>query len=143
VITFVLDASIAVKWAVPSAREPLTNESVALLKRYSNDEIDFIVPDVFWAEVANALWRGVKRQRWDRQQAETAVADIRDRDFQTVSSQLLMTSALDIALAYDRNIYDCLYAALASDSRCDLVTADERLVNALGARYPVKWLGTL
>jgi predicted nucleic acid-binding protein len=28
-------------------------------------------------------------------------------------------------------------------SKCDLITADERLANALAARFPVKWLGAL
>jgi hypothetical protein len=30
----VLDASVAIKWAIPSAREPFTDESLRLLKRY-------------------------------------------------------------------------------------------------------------
>ena len=40
-----------------------------------------------------------------------------------------------------RAVYDCLYVALAVQSKSDLVTADERLANALAARFPVKWLG--
>lgn len=139
---YVLDASVAIKWALPGAQEPLTDKAVALLKRYRDSDVDFIVPDVFWAEIANALWRGVRQQRWDCDQAEMAVADMRDRDFQTVSSQILMTSALEIALKYDRNIYDCLYAALAEESKVDLITADQRLFNALAAHFPVKWLGS-
>ena len=53
--TFVLDASVAVKWAIPVEEEALTSESVRLLKRYRDGEIDFVVPDIFWAEVANVL----------------------------------------------------------------------------------------
>jgi predicted nucleic acid-binding protein len=34
-----------------------------------------------------------------------------------------------------------LYIALAVQSGTDLVTADERLANAVAARLPVKWLG--
>jgi predicted nucleic acid-binding protein len=143
VTTYVLDASVAMKWALPGIPEPLTDKAVDLLKRYRESEVDFVVPDVFWAEIANALWKGVRQQRWDRDQAEMAAADMRDRDFQTVSSQILMTSALKIALKYDRNIYDCLYAALAEESRADLITADERLFNALASRFPMKWLGSL
>jgi hypothetical protein len=30
---------------------------------------------------------------------------------------------------------------LAVQSKADLVTADERLANALAAHFPVKWLG--
>jgi predicted nucleic acid-binding protein len=139
--TLVLDASVAMKWTLSAASEPLIDEAVGLLNRYRTNEVDFLVPDVFWAEIANALWKGVRQQRWDRDRAAATAADMRDRDFQTVSSQILMTTAMEIALAYDRNIYDCLYAALAVESQASLITADERLANALAAHLPVKWLG--
>jgi predicted nucleic acid-binding protein len=140
-ITLVLDASVAVKWAIPAATEPLAAESLRLLKCHSNGEIEFIVPDVFWAEVGNVMWKGSQRARWSRSDAERAVRDMQARDFVTVPSQRLLSEALDIAFAYDRGVYDCLYAALAFECRADLVTADERLVNSLAARFPVRWLG--
>jgi len=140
VTTFVVDASVAVKWSAP-AQEPLTEESVRLLKRYMDNEINFIVPDIFWMEVGNLLWKGAKRQRWSRSVAEAVAAEIRDQDFQTVPSQILLPEALRIAFTYDRNIYDCVYAALAVESHAELITADERLANALAAHLPVKWLG--
>jgi predicted nucleic acid-binding protein len=34
-----------------------------------------------------------------------------------------------------------LYVALALSRKLVFVTADERLVNALGTFFPVKWLG--
>ena len=137
----VLDASVAIKWAMPSAREPLTNESVQLLKRYADAEVEFLVPDVFWAEVGNVLWKGTRQRRWRQAEAEAVAADMRARDFATVSSLSLMPEALRIAFAYDRSIYDSLYVALAVQSKAELITADERLANALAAHLPVKWLG--
>ncbi len=139
--TLVLDASVAVKWAIPSAREPLTDESLRLLKRYVDAEIEFIVPDVFWAEVGNVLWKGTRQRRWRQDEAEAVAADMKARDFATVSSVVLLPEALRIAFAYDRSVYDCLYVALAVQSKTDLITADERLANTLAAHLPVKWLG--
>lgn len=141
--TFVLDASVAVKWAIPSVKEPLTDESVQLLRRYINAEIDFIVPDVFWAEVGNVLWNGARRSRWNRSDAESGAADMAARNFVTVPSFTLLSEAMRIAFAYDRAVYDSLYVALAVQSRTELITADERLANALAAHLPVKWLGAL
>jgi predicted nucleic acid-binding protein len=139
--TLVLDASVAVKWAIPSAREPLTDESLRLLKRYVDSEVEFIVPDVFWAEVGNVLWKGTRQRRWRQDEAEAVAADMKARDFATVSSVVLLPEALRIAFAYDRSVYDCLYVALAVQAKTDLITADERLANALAAHLPVKWLG--
>ena len=142
-ISLVLDASVAIKWAIPSAREPFTDASLRLLKSYVDGEVEFIVPDVFWAEVGNVLWTGTKQRRWRQDEAEAVAADMRARDFPTVSSLILLPEALRIAFGYDRAVYDCLYVALAVQSKTGLITADERLANALAAHLPVKWLGAL
>ena len=141
--TFVLDASVAVKWAIPLGEEVLTSESVRLLKRYMDGEINFLVPDIFWAEVANVLCTGVCRHRWSSLIAEQTASDMRRRDFPTVPSLMLFSEALQIALTYDRRLYDCLYVALAVQAKTEWITADERLANALAARLPVKWLGAI
>jgi predicted nucleic acid-binding protein len=139
----VLDASVAIKWAIPTAREPFTDESLRLLRSYVAGELDFIVPDVFWAEVGNVLWKGARQKRWRQEEAESVTADMRARAFSTVSSLALLPEAMKIAFAHDRVVYDCLYVALAVQSKTDLITADERLANALAARFPVKWLGAM
>jgi predicted nucleic acid-binding protein len=141
--TFVLDASVAVKWAIPFSSEPLSSESAKLLRGYVDGEIDFIVPDLFWAEVGNVFWKGARLRRWTRDLAEAAASDIGDCKFTTVSSQALLPDALKIAFAHDCSVYDCLYVALAIQFKIQMITADERLANALAARLPVKWLGAL
>jgi predicted nucleic acid-binding protein len=138
---FVLDASVAAKWVIPSQEEPLTDESLQLLKRHVDGEINFIVPDVFWSEVGNVLWKGVRQRRWTPAFAAGAASGIRDRNFFTVSSHALLPEALTIALVHNRSVYDCLYVALAIQFKTEMITADERLANALAAHLPVKWLG--
>jgi predicted nucleic acid-binding protein len=86
--------------------------------------------------------KGARQRRWRQDEAEAVAADMRARDFATVSSARLLPEALRIAFAYDRSVYDCLYVALAVQSKTDLITADERLANSLAAHLPVKWLGT-
>jgi len=139
----VLDTSVAIKWAMPSAREPLTDQSLRLLKRYVDGDVAFLVPDVFWAEVGKVLWKGTRQRRWSQDEAESIAEDMQARDFTTVPSLILLSEALRIAFAHDREVSDCLYVALAVQFKCDLITADERLADALAARFPVKWLGTL
>jgi predicted nucleic acid-binding protein len=65
--------------------------------------------------------------------AEKALQAIEECDFQTVPSRPLLNQALAIAAAYGRTVYDSPYVALAIASSFPLVTADERLANALAA----------
>jgi predicted nucleic acid-binding protein len=53
----------------------------------------------------------------------------------------LLGQALQIAEACDGSFCDSLYVALAVTTKTELITAGERLVNALGTRFPVRWLG--
>ncbi len=46
---------------------------------------------------------------------------MRARDFTTVSSLVLLPEALKIAFAYDRAVYDCLYAALAVQAKTEMI----------------------
>ena len=141
--TYVIDASVAAKWVLPAAGETLTLEALELLKSYAAGELRFVVPDMFWAELANILWKAVRQKRLRAVSAESALYAMRDRSFPTVSSHALLVEAFAIATAFDRAVYDALYVALAVTSKSQLVTADERLANALAAHLPVKWLGSL
>jgi predicted nucleic acid-binding protein len=143
VTSVVLDASVAVKWCLPSLREDLVAEAEELLASSRRDEVQFLVPDLFWVELANALWKAVRRAEMSSDNAVSAISFMRDLDIATVSSIDIVPQALDLAISHDRAVYDCLYVALAVQSKSELITADERLANALAARFPVKWLGAM
>jgi predicted nucleic acid-binding protein len=139
----VLDASVAIQWAVPSAAGEHTDRALQLLRAYVERDVEFVVPDVFWVEVGNALCKGVRQRRWRREDAEDGIAELKGYNFDAVPSFLLMDEAMPISLDFGISLYDCLYVALAMQAQADLITADERLANALAARFPVKWLGGL
>lgn len=140
---YVVDASVAAKWFLPAKLEPLVNEALLLLARYSSGQLQFVVPDLFWAEFGNILWKAVRTGRCSKNVAETAIDSLKARNLPTVSSVTLLEMAFNIATAFDRTVYDCLYVALAVESKAELITADERLANALAAKLPVKWLGAI
>lgn len=141
--TIVLDASVAAKWFLPATGEMLVDEAVALLGQYAKGDLRFIVPDLFWPEIGNILWKAVRQKRCNKDSAEKAISSLAARKLPTISSQQLLPEAFAIATAFDRTVYDSIYVALAVTSKSQLVTADERLANALAARLPVKWLGAL
>ena len=137
----VLDASVAVKWFLPAQDEALVPQALDLLARHTKSELRFLVPDLFWAEMGNIFWKAVRTRRCPRHYAEESAVSLRAKDLTTASSRELMSDALAIAITFDRTVYDSLYVALAVSHNIPLVTADERLANALAAKLPVKWLG--
>jgi predicted nucleic acid-binding protein len=139
----VLDASVAAKWFLPRAGEPLAEEALALLRRYADGEIELIVPDLFWAEFGNILWKAVRAGRIPEKAATDALSDMLHYRLPTVSGRELAEDALGIALSTGRTVYDAMYLALAIRQGSILVTADERLVNALATHWPVRWLGVI
>jgi predicted nucleic acid-binding protein len=141
--TLVVDASVAAKWFLPPEREPLSENAVALLRRYSQGDIQFVVPDLFWVELANVFWKAVRSNRWSQSDAASAANSILEQRFPTVAATELLVDALPIACTFQRSVYDSLHVALAMASKTHLITADERLANSLAAYFPVKWLGAM
>ena len=141
--TLIVDASVAAKWVLPDREEPLADRALSLLERYGADELRFVMPDLFWVEFGNILWKAVRQGRISAESGGAAIDGLRARRFPTVSSLSLVAEAFQIAQAFGRSVYDGIYVALAIESDAELVTADERLANALAARLPVKWLGAL
>ncbi len=139
--TIVVDASVGVKWFLPSGQEPFAEEAAQLLQAYVRSQVHFLVPDIFWAEIANAAWKAARRGELSAANATLAVSSVTALRIPSISSSELLPQALAIALAFERTVYDSLYVALAVTSNAYLITADERLANSLAARFPVKWLG--
>ena len=141
--TLVIDASVAGKWFLPPIGEPYSDLAIVLLNRYAKGEVRFIVPDLFWAEIGNIFWKAVVRGRWEQASAATALSAIREQSFPTFPTKMLLDDAFSISTSFGRSVYDGLYLALALSAKTTLITADERLANAVAAHLPVKWLGTL
>jgi len=140
---YVIDASVAAKWCLPAVQETLVAEANELLRRQTDGSVRFVVPDLFWAEMGNILWKSVRVGRCTREFAESSLDKLKQRQIPTIPCESLVGQAFAIAVKYDRTAYDSLYVALTLEIGGQLVTADERLANALASRLPVKWLGGL
>ena len=139
---YILDASVAAKWFLPNS-EPLAEESLSILNGYSQGEVQLFVPDLFWPELGNVLWKAVRLGRISIGSAEEAIGSLLDLSIPTSPSSPLLPEAFSIAINFQRCVYDAVYVALAVTSNRLLVTADERLANALAAHFPVRWLGSI
>ncbi len=139
--TCVVDANVAAKWLLPAAGEGLLDQANHLLALHVKRELQLLAPDLIGAEIGNVLWKAVRRNRISHAEAENSLRRFHDLAIQVIPASDLLVQALQIAVMCDCSFYDGLYVALALTTKTELVTADERLVNALGSRFPVRWLG--
>jgi predicted nucleic acid-binding protein len=140
---WVIDASVALKWCLPSNEEEFVPQAEQLLDWYGRNKAQFLVPDLFWPEIANALWKAVWKGKIDYTWAEKAYSRIKDLNIPTAATFSLTSEALQMAVLHHRTVYDSVYLVLAQRAFAELITADERLANATAARFPVTWLGAL
>jgi predicted nucleic acid-binding protein len=141
VTTCVVDATVAAKWLLPAAGEGLLDKAQELMAKHVSRQLQLLAPDLIESELGNVLCKAVRRNRISRNDADSSLQNFAVLAIQVVPTSDLLAQALQIALTCNRSFYDSLYVALALATKTDLITADERLVNALGSRFPVRWLG--
>jgi predicted nucleic acid-binding protein len=139
----VVDASVAAKWLLPEQGETLFREARHLLNDFGRGRVGLIVPDLFWPEIGNVLWKAAARGRITAKTALDAITWCREIGIPVYPSADVMHDALGIALAFKITAYDAVYISLAVLLNQPLITADERLVSEVGSRLPVRWLGGL
>jgi predicted nucleic acid-binding protein len=138
-LTLVVDASVALKWAI---NEPGSENAAELVT------LAMIAPSLFQAEVGHVLTKSVRRARLSVRQARVGF----DRIMQRVALspiEPLGNAALELSLALRHSIHDCYYLAAAETTGRPYVTADAvfvmklreigrgRLVYLLGEEVPV------
>ncbi len=129
--TFVIDASVAMKWVV---EEPGTPEALAL-----RDKAHLIAPDLLVAECANALWKKTVRGELERDEALLAARLLQAADIELLPTRSLLEPAAKLAIELDHAAYDCVYLALAMDRDCRFVTADSRFNRKVDAGPLVRY----
>lgn len=130
---YVVDTAVAVKLVLP---EPDSPKAIKLFGDYAQAIHELLAPDLFPTEVANVL---VMAERSGKLKVGEAVAGY--QNILRVSPALhvaipLLPRAIEIAQQFRQSVYDCLYVALAEREACELVTADDKLIQALQATMP-------
>ncbi len=122
--SFVVDANVAIKWVLT---EIYADEASPLL----NSNYTLVVPDFFFSEIGNILWKQVRFKSLTSEEAQFAYEQIIMTPLQVYQSQLLVPVALEIAIRIQQAVYDCVYLGLAVQEKCQMVTADKRFFNSL------------
>ena len=137
-MTVVVDASVALKWAL---KEEHTGEALRLWDRWQEASEQVIAPPLFRSEVANVLHQRIRRGQLrpldaaDQLNALISVVAIAE-------PAGLHNRALTLAGALQLDsTYDALYLALAEAEGCEMCTADLRFVRAVQQWYgQVRWV---
>lgn len=131
-MTLVVDASVLAAIALDERLGSIAQDVVA------GEAV--IAPDLVLAELANVVWKNVRRKRLPRREApdvlESAL-DLIDR-LHTLAS--LQDAAFGLALLRDHPAYDCYYVALAQREGAPLVTADARLARVFAGDAEIRLL---
>ena len=135
----VIDTNIAIKHFIP---DPLSTKVDELLLHLENPQTELFVPDLFYAESANTLWKYVRAGQYPADQIQVALATLKALPLQSVVTKDLIADAIQISLDYGISVYDSCYIALSQRVSVPLLTLDTRLVNAITAGSFEVWLFT-
>jgi predicted nucleic acid-binding protein len=135
-----VDSNVAVALIIPGASSPRAAALIAAQRRAVEP---IVAVDLLGYEVTNTMRQHVRAGLLSLDQAREALTLLPTLGIELHPAADLHDRALVIASeAGSGATYDAHYVALAEALGCDLWTADQRLVNALSARYPfVRWLG--
>lgn len=116
----VVDASAAVRLV-------LGLEDAAAIADHLAAADEVVAPQLFGAEVANALWKYVKAGQIQEAQALACLEEALALATTHVEDAAIAPEALALAVRYGHPVYDALYAVLARRLGCPVLTRDRRL----------------
>jgi predicted nucleic acid-binding protein len=129
----VLDASAALCWVLKRQHTP---EALRLRQAFQSQVHELIAPSIFPAEVASALTKSERQKVIPVGEARRLLADVLSTSPVLYPYEPLLLRATDISSKARVARNDCLYVALSEQEGCELVTDDQKLLNALSKTFP-------
>jgi predicted nucleic acid-binding protein len=130
---YVLDASVGGYWVL---RNPLQAKALKLRAEYQQNIHELIAPSHFPGEIASVLTKAERQKLIPVGRAHLLIHDILNTPPALYAIDSLFYRAVEISSQTRTAFYDCLYVALAEQVNCELVTADDKLINALQGQFP-------
>lgn len=124
----VIDSNICIKLFIPDV---LSAKADALFLNLQNPETQFFVPDLFYIEFANVLWKYIRAGQYTSEQSEIAIQRTQALPLRITPTKDLVLDAIKLSITYGISAYDASYVALSQRTGASLLTLDTKLVNAL------------
>lgn len=130
---FVLDACVAACWVL---RNPLQVKALKLRAEYQQNVHELIAPAHFPNEIASALTKAERQKIIPIGDARALIQEVLNTPPALYAIDSLFYRAVEISSQTRTAFYDCLYIALAEQESSELITSDDKLINALRGRFP-------
>lgn len=130
----VVDSSVIFKWFDTS--EDLNTQAKVILRQHLSTENEILIPDLLLYEITNA-W--VTKTRLN----ETDIKDNLERlekyslRILTINFELIKKAAW-FSVKYHVSVYDAIYAVIAEDKNCTLITADDKFADRVNLSFVKK-----
>lgn len=136
---YIIDASVGIKLFI---FEPHADTVSQLFSHNTGRQPSLLhVPDLFYIECTNILWKYVRNFSYPALRAQESTQELQTLSVQATPSVQLIDSTLKIALELQISAYDACYLALSKLLGLPLVTADMKLLNKIiGTRYQYRTL---
>ncbi len=134
--SYVVDASLVVKWFVPEV-----HSDAAI--RFLDSDFHLLVPDLLYPEVGNTLCKKIRGGTLTEGEALQIIAALDRVPLDIQPSSQLLPAALEVAALLDRSVYDALYLSAALSRGCKMATADRRLHSVVSGsqfRGSIAWV---
>jgi predicted nucleic acid-binding protein len=123
-IACVLDTSVVVKWF-------LNEDGSEAARSLRRAELTVAAPHLLFLEVANVLWRYVRKAELDIETGSEILFALGEAPIEWHEDAALFKEAYRLATELGRTVYDSLYLALAVRRDCVLITADRKFYDTV------------
>lgn len=130
----IIDASVAFKWF--DKNEENFEEAKKILKEHLLGKEEISVPDLFFYELTNA-W--VTKSALKANEIKKNLEKIKEYSLTIIPvNYVTLEKTINFAKKYAVSVYDAMYAMIALERKCTLVTADDRFVKQTNQKYITK-----
>lgn len=127
----IVDSSVIFKWFDTSEKNYL--DAKLLLRQHLSRESEIYIPDLLLYELTNA-W--ATKTNLNEKDIKANLERLEKYALQTVPANfIILKKAASFSKKYQVSVYDAIYAVIAEEKECDLITADDKFADKVNLRF--------